>query len=79
MDTILKTISLAETHNLQQMWNTGKENTISIIYPKTGGFNMKKVTEAIWNFFQSLGQAKAAAHFARTGDHKTAQAIMNTR
>jgi len=40
---------------------------------------MKKVLEAVWSFFHSVGQAKAAAHFARMGDHKTAQSIMNLK
>jgi hypothetical protein len=44
-----------------------------------GDSTMKKFLEAVWDFFHSVGQAKAAAHFARMGDHKTAQAIMNLK
>lgn len=40
---------------------------------------MKNFLKAVWNFFHSFGQAKAAAHFARMGDHKSAQAIMNLK
>jgi hypothetical protein len=40
---------------------------------------MKNFLEAVWSFFHSVGQAKSAAHFARMGDHKTAQAIMNLK
>jgi hypothetical protein len=36
---------------------------------------MKKFKQALWNFFHSIGQAKAAAHFARMGDYKSAQAV----
>jgi hypothetical protein len=36
---------------------------------------MKKILKAIWSFLQSVGQAKAAAHFARMGDYKSAQAL----
>jgi hypothetical protein len=40
---------------------------------------MKKFRQAIWDFFQAVGQARAAAHFARIGDYKTAQAIMGVK
>jgi hypothetical protein len=40
-----------------------------------GGDTMKKLTQAVWSFFHSMGQAKAAAHFARMGDYKSAQAV----
>jgi len=36
---------------------------------------MKNFKQAVWSFFHSIGQAKAAAHFARMGDYKSAQAI----
>jgi hypothetical protein len=36
---------------------------------------MKKLMTTIWDLFQSLGQAKAAAHFARHGDYKSACAV----
>jgi hypothetical protein len=36
---------------------------------------MNRITQALWSFFHSIGQAKAAAHFARMGDYKSAQAI----
>lgn len=40
---------------------------------------MKNFIQVIWNFLHSFGQARAAAHFARIGDHKSAQAIMNVK
>lgn len=36
---------------------------------------MKKIITAVWNFLHSVGQARAAAHFARIGDYKSAQAL----
>lgn len=36
---------------------------------------MKKILQTIWSLFHSLGQAKAAAYFARRGDYKSARAI----
>jgi hypothetical protein len=40
---------------------------------------MRTVLNALYGFFHSVGQARAAAHFARRGDYKTAQAIMNLK
>jgi hypothetical protein len=40
---------------------------------------LKGVWETIWNFLHAVGQVTAAAHFARTGDHKSARAIMNVK
>jgi hypothetical protein len=40
---------------------------------------LKGVWEIIWNFLHAVGQVKAAAHFARMGDHKSAQAIINVK
>jgi len=37
---------------------------------------MKAILNALYAFLHSVGQARAAAHFARQGDHKTARAIM---
>jgi len=37
---------------------------------------MKTILTAIYSFFHELGKAKAAAHFARSGNHKAAQEIM---
>lgn len=34
---------------------------------------------AIYAFLHSIGQARAAAHYARRGDYKTAQAIMELK
>jgi hypothetical protein len=36
---------------------------------------MKKLMTTIWDLFYSLGQAKAASHFARHGDYKSARAV----
>ena len=36
---------------------------------------MKKFTKFIWSVLHGIGQAKAAAHFARTGNYKAAQAV----
>lgn len=36
---------------------------------------MKKLLATILDLFQSLGQARAASHFARHGDYKSARAV----
>ena len=36
---------------------------------------MKKLLATILDLFQSIGQAKAAAYFARRGDYKSARAV----
>ena len=35
-----------------------------------------KIVKAIYNFFEDMGRARAAAHLARQGDHAGAQRIM---
>lgn len=40
---------------------------------------MKTFLQAIYSLFHELGKAKAAAHFARSGNHKAAHAIMTAK
>jgi len=35
-----------------------------------------KIVKAIYNFFGDIGRVRAAAHLARSGDHKGAQRLM---
>jgi hypothetical protein len=37
---------------------------------------MVQMIKAIYNFLQEFGQIRAAAHFARQGDHEAANKIM---
>jgi hypothetical protein len=38
-----------------------------------------RILKTIYDFLHDFGKARAAAHFARIGDYKTAQAIMNVK
>ena len=40
-----------------------------------GDSTMKTFLKTIYSFLHSVGQAKAAAHFARMGDYKSARAV----
>jgi hypothetical protein len=40
---------------------------------------IKNILNFVWDFLHAIGRAKAASHFARIGDYKTAQAIMNAK
>lgn len=35
-----------------------------------------KLLKAIYNFLEEFGRVRAAAHYARNGDHATAQRIL---
>jgi hypothetical protein len=35
-----------------------------------------KIIKLIYNFLGEIGRVRAAAHFARTGDHASAQRVM---
>lgn len=37
---------------------------------------MKKILTIIWNTLHSIGEARAAAHMARTGDLETARNML---
>lgn len=39
---------------------------------------MKSVINSIYQFLESMGRARAASHFARTGQYDLARAIMTT-
>jgi hypothetical protein len=40
---------------------------------------MKKILNSIYEFLHELAKARAAAHFARIGDYKSAHTIMNMK
>lgn len=40
---------------------------------------MKTILKSLYSLLQGFGQAKAAAHFARIGDYKAAQALYTTK
>ena len=37
---------------------------------------MKTIIKSIWSVLDSLGRARAASHFARTGDFEAARRVM---
>ena len=37
---------------------------------------MKSIIKSIWSVFDSFGRARAASHFARTGDYEAARRVM---
>jgi hypothetical protein len=37
---------------------------------------MKTIIKSIWSVFDSFGRARAASHFARTGNYEAARRVM---